>query len=119
MKLSELVKELGLKVRAASENMEVEVTGGYVGDLLSDVMGNAREGQVWITRQTHQNIVAVANLKELAGIILVNGCEPAPETVDKAKEVGVPILVSDLKAFELAGKVYVIIAKAKGGIPGE
>ncbi|HOJ52353.1 MAG TPA: DRTGG domain-containing protein [Syntrophales bacterium] len=114
MKLIDIARELDLKVRAAAEKMEKEVSGGYVGDLLSDVMGNAREGQVWITRQTHQNIVAVADLKDLAGIVLVNRCEPLAETVEKANEVGMPILVSSFPAFELAGRIYILIAKAKG-----
>lgn len=114
MKLKDIARELDLKPRAAEGNLEREVSGGYVGDLLSDVMGNAREGQVWITRQTHQNIVAVADLKDLAGIILVNRCEPTQEAVDKANEVGVPILVSSFPAFELAGRIYVLIAKEKG-----
>lgn len=116
MKLIEIAKELDLKVRAAEENAAREVTGGYVGDLLSDVMGNGREGQVWITRQTHQNIVAVADLKDLAGIILVNRCEPAAETVEKANEAGIPLFVSSLSAFELAGRIFILLAKEKGVI---
>ncbi|MCX7982669.1 MAG: serine kinase [Syntrophales bacterium] len=114
MKLKEIAKELDLKARAAEDKADREVRGGYVGDLLSDVMGNAREGQVWITRQTHQNIIAVADLKDLAGVIIVNRCEPAKDTVEKANEVGVPLYVSSLPAFELAGRIYVLIAKAKG-----
>lgn len=117
MTLSDIAKETNLKVRACEEKLAVEVTGGYVGDLLSDVMGNAREGQVWITRQTHQNIVAVADLKELVGIILVNGCEPAEDTLEKAKEKGIPLLVSSLPAFELTGQVYLLIRKVKDDIP--
>ncbi|MDD5712911.1 MAG: serine kinase, partial [Smithellaceae bacterium] len=61
---------------------------------------------VWITRQIHQNIVAVASLKDLAGISIVSGCEPAADTVDKAAQEGIPLLVSELPAFELVGKVY-------------
>jgi len=54
--------------------------GGYVGDLLSDVMANSHEGDIWITRQIHQNTVAVASLKEHAAVIFVNGSEPTAET---------------------------------------
>jgi len=83
-----------------------EPTGGYTGDLLSDVMGHSKEGYLWITRQVHQNIVAVASLKEHAGIILINGCEPAAETLEKAEAEKIPVMVSVLPAFELSGRIY-------------
>jgi ribosomal protein S2 len=80
-----------------------------VGDLLSDVIANSGKGNVWITRQSHQNIVAVAELKEHAGIILVLGREPEKGTLEKAREVGIPILTTPLSGFELAGRIYEII----------
>ena len=85
MKLSELIQNLNLSVRSAKENLEREVTGGYASDLLSDVLAHSREGDLWITLQTHQNIAAVASMKDLAGIILVNGREPEQETIEKAE----------------------------------
>ncbi|MEQ8212852.1 MAG: serine kinase [Smithellaceae bacterium] len=78
---------------------------------MSDVMANSHEGDIWITRQVHQNIVAVASLKDHAGIILVNSCEPAQETLEKAAQENIPIMVSDLSAFELSAKVYNLLAK--------
>jgi len=84
----------------------MEVVGAYAGDMLSDVMAHAGGGELWITLQVHPNIVAVALLKELAGIILVNGRRPEPETVRKAEAEKVPILVSSLSAYELAGRLH-------------
>jgi serine kinase of HPr protein (carbohydrate metabolism regulator) len=106
MKTEKIIEALGLDIRCGKDYLDREVTGGYTGDLLSDVMGNAREGYIWITRQVHQNIVAVASLKELAGIILINSCQPAPDTLEKAEAEKIPIMVSDLPAFEISGKIY-------------
>jgi hypothetical protein len=108
MKLSSLVEELGLEVRSAGHNLGSEVTGGYVSDLLSDVLANSREGNLWVTLQRHQNIVAVASMKELAGIVLVSGREPEDETLAKAEAENLPLLVSALPAFELAGRLYTL-----------
>jgi len=102
---------LNLKVRSAEDNLKKNISGGYTGDLLSDVMANSHEGDIWITRQVHQNIVAVASLKDHAGIILVNSCEPAQETLEKAAQENIPIMVSDLSAFELSARVYNLLAK--------
>jgi len=110
--LESVVKALNLKVKSAEDNLKTEIQGGYTGDLLSDVMANSKEGDVWITRQVHQNIVAVASRKEHVGIILVQGSEPAKDTLEKAVKSGVPIMVSDLPCFELTGRLYALISKA-------
>ena len=112
MKIAKLVQALELEVKCGKDYLDREVTGGYTGDLLSDVMGNSREGYIWITRQVHQNIVAVASLKELAGIILINSCQPAPDTLEKAEAEKIPVMVSGLPAFEISGQIYNLLTLA-------
>ena len=106
MKLKDVVENLNLKVETVPEVLEREVTGGYASDLLSDVMANTKPGDLWVTLQVHPNIIAVATLKELAGIILVQGRKPDDETIAKAKSEKVPLLVSEFQAFETVGKLY-------------
>lgn len=106
MKLQELVEALSLEVVTGELDLSREVSGGYVSDLISDVIGNSKEGQVWITFQVHLNIVAAASLKGLAGIILVNGRRPQPETLQRASEEKVVIMTSPLPAFEIVGLLY-------------
>ena len=105
MKVVELVEKLNLDVRAAKGNLDRRITGGYASDLLSDVLANSKEGNVWITLQIHHNIVGVASMKDLAGIILVNAREPEPETVEKADAENIPVMVSEMPTFELVGKL--------------
>ena len=106
MKLTELIQKLNLSVRSAKMQLDREVTGGYASDLLSDVLAHGEEGNLWITLQIHQNIVGVASMKDLAGIILVNNREPEPETLEKAEAEGLPIMVTEMPTFELVGKLY-------------
>jgi predicted transcriptional regulator len=106
MTVFDIVKSFGLKIRAGENRLGEEVTGGYAGDLLSDVIAHGRKGNIWVTIQTHRNIVAVATMKELAGIILAGGREPDSDTLQKAEEEEMPILVSSLFTFELVGKLY-------------
>ena len=108
MKIKDIIKALDLRIISGEELIERKVTGGYAGDLLSDVLGNSKEGNIWITLQIHQNIIAVASSKELSGIIIVNGRKPEEETLMRAKEEKIPIMVSDLLTFEIAGRLYEI-----------
>jgi predicted transcriptional regulator len=106
MKLKEIVKRLKLEVKSGASNLDKEVSGGYASDLLSDVIANAKKDNIWVTLQIHQNIVGVAVLKELAGIVIVNGRKPERETLKKAGEEDIPVMVTGLPAFEIIGKLY-------------
>lgn len=106
MKVSELVEQVELKVEAAAEQLDTEVTGGFSGDLISTVIANAKEGNVWVTWHVHPNIVAAALIAKLSAIILVCGRKPEQETIDKAQQEGVPILVSSMTIFETVGRLY-------------
>jgi predicted transcriptional regulator len=108
MKLQEIVEKMDLEVKTCPDCLEREVAGGYAGDMLSDVLANSKKGEIWVTLQTHLNIVAVACTKEIAGIILVNGRVPAEDTVKKAEEEKIPIMISKLPAFKLIGELYLL-----------
>jgi len=106
MTIREVVDSTQLEILAQHDDLDKEITGGYASDLLSDVIAHSRTGNLWITMQTHRNIIAVATLKELAAVVLVNGRTPDPETLEKAREEKVILLGSRLPAFELVGKLY-------------
>jgi hypothetical protein len=106
MNVSELAQRTEAEVKTAADRLDAEVTGGYACDLLSAVMANAKEGNVWVTWHGHPNIVAVAVLVKLAAIVVVSGREPEEETIQKAEEEKIPILVTRLPAFEVIGKLY-------------
>lgn len=106
MNVKELAQRFNLHVAAGQKVLDRPIQGGYCGDLLSDVMANAPDGCIWLTVQTHQNIVSVAVLHEMAAIVLTGGHAPDQETIDKAEEEGVPILMWPKSAYDLAGLLY-------------
>ena len=84
------------------EQGEREVKGGYIGDLLSWVMGRAKQDDAWITIMTNINIVAVAALTDVSCIIIAEGVKPEQEVLDTAKEKEINIISSSLPAYETA-----------------
>jgi len=68
-------------------------------------MAKAQAGSVWVTLQSHSNIVAVASLADMAGIILTEGMEPDPATIEKANEEGIPILTTELTTFTVVSRL--------------
>jgi len=105
MKLKKIIDKLDLEI-VVENKLEVEVKGGYCGDLLSNVMAKAQKGDLWFTVQSHQNVIAVALLTEVAAVVVSENFEIEDKAIKRAKEKGVNILRSKLTSYELAGLLY-------------
>jgi hypothetical protein len=104
MTLKDIIDRLALQARSDAD-LGRQVTGGYACDLLSCVMANAKQGNIWVTIQAHPNIVAVAVLLELAAIIIAEGVEPEPATLQRAQAEHVPILTTAHSTFTVVAKL--------------
>ena len=109
MKVKELVEKLDLRIFSENADLDKEITGGYTGDLLSDVMGTAKDGNVLVTVQSNKNVTAIASLKELAAVVLVKGISPEPEMLESANDEGIAVLGTKENAFTISGKIYELI----------
>jgi len=110
MKVTDIVEKLGLTVFSGHEGLGSEVTGGYSSDLLSDVMGHATAGDVWVTIQTHRNVMAIASLKDISAVIITCGEQPGDDTMEQSNQEGVPFLGTELSTFEVTGRLYSLIS---------
>ncbi len=99
MKLNEMIQKAGLDEIYCFDK-SVDISGGYIGDLLSDVMGNAPEDSLWLTIQSHVNIIAVASIRDIKAIVLCNDLEFDREAIKKAKENNISLLSSKYSAFK-------------------
>lgn len=106
MLLTAIIDQLGLSCFTSLSDEQAVVTSGYASDLLSDVMGNAPTGALWVTMQCHPNVAAVASLLNLAAVVIVGNASPDEVTLRRAEEAGVVLLHSDLTTFETVGRLY-------------
>lgn len=106
MKVKEIIEKLNLTILGGNEGLQNEITGGYTSDLLSDVMGNVGDGNVWITLQTHKNVMAIASLRDISAVVLVKGLKPDDDMLEKANEEGIPVLGTEMETFEVTGKLF-------------
>lgn len=88
------------------ELKEVEINGAYVSDMLSDVMGSATPGQIWITIMKHLNVIAVASMTGISAIIFAKGIIPDAQVIEKALEEGIVLLSSPWETFKISGISY-------------
>ena len=107
MNLQEIIDKLQLQCLTQKRDFsQIIPTAGYVSDLLSCAMAGAQHGALWITLQSHANIVAVAALLELSAIVITEGSTPDAETIAKANEENVTLLLSDQPIFHVAGELW-------------
>jgi predicted transcriptional regulator len=104
MKVSELSSNKDFTV-LSMPSPDREINGAYVGDLLSWVMGRAKEGDAWVTIMSNVNIIAVCSLADPSCIVLSEGVSPDPEALKRAEEQGVNILSTSLDTFSACARI--------------
>lgn len=102
MIVNDLLEILPVQLKTRNDQLNQKVTGVYCGDLLSLVMANAQEGNIWITIQNHINVVAVASLVGVGAIIVVEGIKVEQDVIDKAEEEGIVIFTTKHSAYDIA-----------------
>lgn len=102
MTVNEFAARHGLTAAAMPEG-DREITGAYMGDLLSWVMGRAQSGDAWVTIMSNQNIVAVATLADVACVILAEDVQPDEGVAALAQQKGINLLCCSRSAFGIAG----------------
>jgi len=111
MKITEIASELKAEI-CQSEFDDVDITGAYTSDLLSDVMANAKDGGALITIQAHKNTVAVAALTNITVIIICNS-RPLPEDMlEAAKSENIAVIRTKENQFTVSGKIWDLLHKS-------
>lgn len=105
MTVDELCTSCGFET-ICMPNGDHTVSGAYIGDLLSWVMGRANEDNAWITIMNNVNVIAVASLSDVACVILAEGVSLDDALKQTAEQKGINVLSSQLPAFETAQLLF-------------
>jgi predicted transcriptional regulator len=104
MKLKEIAEKLELE--KLTPVFDKDVTGVYISDMVSDVIANAKAGNLLVTVQVHANALAAANLVDICGIILAQGKKPADDVIKMAAKAEISIFSTALTRWQVATKLY-------------
>ncbi|MDI3509007.1 MAG: hypothetical protein PWP55_1199 [Clostridiales bacterium] len=106
MTVGQLAEKLNMDIIAGTGALNKEIEGCYCCDLLSWVMAHARPGNVWVTVQTHANVVAVAILADISCIIIPESIVVDKDTIARAEQHNIPVLSSPLSTYAIAGRLH-------------
>ena len=104
MKLQQIADKLELE--KLTPVFDKEVTGVYISDMVSDVIANAKAGNLLVTVQVHANALAAANLVDICGIVVAQGKKPADDVIRMAVKAEISIFSTALSRWQVATKLY-------------
>ena len=100
MLLKDIMEKTDFKL--LSGNADKDISGCYIGDLLSLAMSKVSKDNIWVTIQSNINIVAVATLTEAGCVVICEGFEPDAGVIQRAERENITILSSQMSAYEIA-----------------
>ncbi|MCE5210129.1 MAG: hypothetical protein LLG40_01065 [Deltaproteobacteria bacterium] len=106
MKLREVKEILKADVVVGEDKLDIDVETAFGADLMSDVLAFAKAGCLLLTGLTNTQVIRIANVLDVAAIILVRGKKPPAEAISLAKDLQIPILATKYILFETAGRLY-------------
>jgi len=117
MKLEEVQKILETEQAWKVDCGDQEVSSGHASDLISDMLTCCVPGSLLLTGLTNAQVIRTAEILDLAAICFVRGKKPQPETIELAKEKGLPLFVTQLLMYESCGRLYSkgLVVGAGGG----
>jgi predicted transcriptional regulator len=106
LKLREVKDILNADVIVGEDKLDIEVETAFGADLMSDVLAFAKAGSMLLTGLTNTQVVRIANVLDIAAIILVRGKKLSTEAISLATDIHIPILTTKYILFETAGRLY-------------
>ena len=95
-----------LQARVLTRKADARLGGCYISDLLSDVLAHAAPGMLWVTIQTHRNVVSVAATKDIGAVLITCGRQPELGIIAEAEENGITLLSTPLSTYETAATLW-------------
>ena len=112
MKLDQVKEILEAELLVGQESLDLDIKMACGADLLSDVLAFTKSESLLLTGLTHPQVIRTTEIAEIKAVCFVRGKRPPTETVELAKEKGIPLLCTSLPMYESCGRLY------DRGLPG-
>jgi predicted transcriptional regulator len=110
MTITRIIELLNADVISEQGADKLEIKFAKASDLMSDVLAFSKpfseRDTLLITGLTNKQVVRTCEIAGVAAIVFVRGKNPSSETVELAKQCGIPLLTTKLKMYEACGTLY-------------
>ena len=95
------------------EDLSIKIARVGAADLLSDVLAMSKTGTLLLTGLISTQVIRTAVVADLCGVVFVRGKKPGDDILALARESKIPILSTQLRMFEAAGRLYKAISESQ------
>ena len=106
MKIKEIQKLLSAELLCGEEAIENDVFSACCSDMMSDVLAYVKDQGVLLTGLVNSQVVRTANMMDMVCIVFVRNKIPSDEMISLAKESGIVLMKTELRAYEASGILY-------------
>ncbi len=106
MKISKIRELLNAELLCGVEHLENDVESACCSDMMSDVLAYVKDQGVLITGLINPQVIRTANMMDIVCIVFVRSKVPTEEMIDLAKECGIVVMRSELRAYEACGVLW-------------
>jgi len=107
VKLAEICDTLDARVIVGTDDqLQIDIKTAFGADLMSDVLAFARPGCLLITGLVTPQCVRTAYALDIVAIIFCRGKVPLDQSIEIAKELGIPLLSTKYIMFETCGRLF-------------
>ncbi|MBW2038586.1 MAG: hypothetical protein JRI46_03185 [Deltaproteobacteria bacterium] len=86
-------------------DLQLEIEMVEAADLMSDVLTQSLGGELLITGLINSQVIWTAEMADIKAIAFVHGKSPDRETIELAKNKGIPLLATKLFMYEACARL--------------
>jgi predicted transcriptional regulator len=106
MKLYQIVEILNASVLTGNDHLHRDISNCGASDLMSEILSSLSEHSLLLTGLTTVQTIRTALIAGIGAVVFVRGKTPHVDTVEMARNEGLPLLATDLTLFASCGKLY-------------
>lgn len=106
MKLIKIKELLSAEVFCGEELLDHEVNSACCSDMMSDVLAYVKDQGVLLTGLVNPQVIRTAGMMDMVCIVFVRSKMPTEEMIELARESGIVVMQSSMRAYEASGVLY-------------
>ncbi|HNW24601.1 MAG TPA: transcriptional regulator [Candidatus Cloacimonas sp.] len=106
MTLQDIVELLEAEVLYEGADLSKEVPCAFSSDLISDILMCTKESTLLLTGLTNNQVIRLADMIDLIGIVFVRGKKPMQDVIEMGKERGLPMIATNMTLYRSSGILY-------------
>ena len=106
MTIREIAGILNARWVCCEDGADQEVRYAFASDMMSDVLAHVSEDTMLLTGLINSQSVRTAEMLDVPCLVFVRGKVPHQDAVQRAKQIGLPVMVTTCSMYEACGRLY-------------